>query len=542
MATKAEEVINLRNRELTAQANIRSLWQSTSEKLYPYVQIDATYEPGSRRTTEIFDQTPMLDAEDMVSGLKQILIPSGQVFFAMKVGTNNKITDTAQRYTSMLTEKAHDAIFASNFITEFDEVLRSLIIFGPASIFSEWTSKLGLNYKNAVLGSYQFLENSKRRVDGILLTVSYNPAQAIEEFGKENVGKEVVRAFGEEKRQNELFNFIYLVRPRNIINPNLSPRFSGNMAWESIVVNEKEKLTVLEEGFQEFPYHSARWKRPANEKHGRGIGTEILPQIKVLDRSMRDWIDVSNQYANPAREVLSTFNGSYRVTPGAKNVVREMPSSRMVDDGRTGNFPVTEASLERQQAIIDRAFFRDAFSPLENLTGDRRTTLEIRERIKQTWHKIGPPVARVWYELLDKCITRSILLLIRNGAVPQPPSELEGVNFGLEFVGPFALELRSQQARAFQEWVAFVGGMESVFPGAVDNVDPDDAIIRMGRTFGVNNEDMSSEEERDEKRRIRAEEKAAQLALQMAQVAGQAYGQTTAAPEEGSAAEAVMNV
>jgi len=217
-----------------------------------------------------------------------------------------------------------------------------------------------------------------------------------------------------------------------------------------------------------------------------------------------------------------------------------MGSIQALDSNLNGNFPITEKSLDRQQELIHRAFFKDAFSPLEDLTGDRRTTLEIRERIKQTWHKIGPPIARVWYELLESCVTRSILLLIRNGVVEPPPAELQGVNFGLEFVGPFALELRSQQAKAFQEWVVFVGEMEAVFPGATDNVDPDDAIMRMGHTFGVNAEDMSTEEERDEKRRIRQAEKEAQLALQAAQVGGQAYGQTTAKPEEGSPAAAVM--
>ncbi len=538
--SKAEEIIDLRNRELAAQANIRSLWQQTANKLYPYVQIDSTFEPGSIRTTEIYDQTPMLDAEDMLSGLKQILIPSGQPFFAIKVGTDNEINDTVQRYITVLTESSHDAIYASNFITEFDEVLRSLIIFGPASIFSEWTRRTGLNYKNCILGSYQFLENSKKLVDGIVVTIQYTPRQAIQEFGEEDVGEEVMVAFNESKRQNELFSFIYLTRPREAINPNLSDRFFGNMPWELTVVNEKEKIIVNESGFMQFPYHSARWKRPANEKHGRGIGTEILPQIKVLDRSMRDWIDVSNRWANPPREVLYSVEGPVRVTPGAKNVVQEMGSIKALDSGLNGNFPITEASLDRQQDLIHRAFFKDAFSPLENLTGDRRTTLEIRERIKQTWHKIGPPVARVWYELLDKCITRSILLLIRNRAVEQPPPELQGINFGLEFVGPFALELRSQQAKAFQEWVAFVGEMESVFPGATDNVDADDAVMRMGRTFGVNAEDMSSEEERDEKRRIRQAEKEAQLALQMAQVAGPAYQSATKAPEAGSPAEALV--
>lgn len=538
--SEATEIIDLRNRELQAQAQIRSLWQQTANKLYPYVQIDATFEPGSIRTTEIYDQTPMLDSEDMVSGLKQILLPSGQLFYAIKVGVNNEMSDASQRYTSMLTEVSHEEIFKSNFINEFDEVLRSLIIFGPASIFSEWTAKTGLNYKSCTLGTYQYIENSKRLVDGIILTIQYTPRQAIEEFGKDNVGKEVMIAFGEPKKQNDLFSFIYLVRPREIINPNLSQRFSGNMPWESIVVNEKEKLIVAKSGFPEFPYHSARWKRPANEKHGRGIGTEILPQIKVLDRSMRNWIDVSNRWANPAMDVLSSFDGPYRVTPGAKNVVRELPSAKAVDTNLNGNFPINEASLDRQQKIVDRAFFRDAFSPLEDLTGDRRTTLEIRERIRQTWHKIGPPVARIWYEQLHSCISRSILLLIRNGVVEAPPAELEGVNFGLEFVGPFALELRSQQAKAFQEWVSFVGNMESVFPGATDNVDADDAIMRMGRTFGVNTEDMSSKEERDEKREQRQKDKEAQMALQAAQVAGQAYGQTTGAPEEGSPAEVLM--
>ena len=121
-----------------------------------------------------------------------------------------------------------------------------------------------------------------------------------------------------------------------------------------------------------------------------------------------------------------------------------------------------------------------------------------------------------------------------------PPPELSGVGFGLEFVSPFALELRSQQSKAFQEWAVIVGGMESAFPGAVDTVDSDDAIQRLGRTLGVNTEDMSSEEQRTEKREARALKEKQALELQTAQIVGQAYGQTTAAPEEGSAAELVL--
>ena len=535
-----EEIINLRNIELSQQDNIRSLWQETGDKLYPYLNITSVTTPGSRRTTEIYDQTPMLDAEDMVSGLKQILIPAGQPIFAIKTGLANKITDVSQRYTSMLTEVSHNEIYKSNFVTEFDEVLRSLIIFGPATIFSEWTVKTGLNYRAYSVGDYQFIENSKRLVDGIIITVYYNPRQAVQEFGRDKVGESILKALEDPKKQNEPFEFIYLVRPRDAVNPTIPQNVNSNMPWESDIIAVKDKIKVSSGGFSEFPYHSARWKRPCNEKHGRGIGTELLPQIKVLDRMKRDFMDVGNKWSDPPREVLDTFEGPVRVTPGADNRVREMGSIKALDGGMMGNFPIVKDILQMEQDLIHRAFFRNAFSPLEDLTGDRRTTLEIRERIKQTWHKIGPPVARVWYELLESCFTRSIMLLIRNGVVEPPPEELAGTDFGLEFVGPFALELRSQQAKAFQEWAVFVGEMETVFPGAVDNVDPDDAIMRMGRTFGVNAEDMSSEEERDQKREARRIQQQQQLALQMAQTAGQAYGQTTGAPEEGSAAAALM--
>ena len=534
-----EEIINIRNIELTAQANIRNLWQETSHFVYPYVQITSKFEEGTRRTRDIFDLTPLLDSEDMAANLKHILFPARQVFFAIKVGNNTKLPDHIQRYISMLTEVTHDHIFNSNFITELDEVLRSLIHFGPAPIFSEWSTRIGLNYRNTVIGAYQLIENSKRLVDGIIITVEYTPKQAIEEFG-DAAGPDVIKASNDPQKVNTKFEYIYIIKPREFMNPNLSERINTNMPWEEQVVNVKEKLIVLESGYPQFPYHVARWKRPANEKNGRGISTELLPQIKVLNRMNRDFNEVGSKWANPARETLSSFDGKYRTFPGANNVVREFPSSKAVDQGLNGNFNITEKSLDRQTGIIDRAYFKNAFNPIDDLTGDRRTTLEIRERVRGTWPKIGNPVARIWYEQIAPLVERSILLLIRNGVVEQPPAELGGVGFKLDFVGPFALELRSQQSKAFQEWAFVVGELESVFPGATDNVDSDDAIMRLGRTLGVNTEDMASEEQRTEKREARALKEQQALELQAAQVAGQAYPGTTKAPEPGSPAEQLV--
>lgn len=536
----AKEYIQLQQIEESRQSNIRSLWQDTADIMYPYVQIVSTYESGTPRTKKIYDMTPYLDMCDMVSGLKFILIPMGQNFFAVKSAITNLKNDNAQRYLSLVTETAHEKIFASNFITEFDEVLRNLIIFGPATIYSEWTKKTGLNYKTAEIGSHQFLEDNSKRVESVIIKFQMSAKNAYKEF-KGNVGKLVQAAYDKPETRNNKFWFIHCVMPREGTNKNLSDRYNMNMAYESVFIDVIDEMIVDEGGFIDNPYSSARWMRPASEKDGRGIGTEILPQIKVLQKMTYDFVHLSNKFGDPPLEKVSNnVEGDVNTKPGAVNEVSEIGSIRAIEGNALGNFPITEKSLDRQTEIIHRAFFRNAFSPLEDLTGDRRTTLEIRERIKQSWPKIGPPVSRIWTELLSPLITRSIMLLIRNGEIPLPPQELQGTNFGIEFVGPFALELRSQQAKAFQEWASFVGSMEEVFPGAVDNVDPDDAIMRMGRTFGVNTEDMATEEERLAKRQSRIEQQAKMEQVQAIESASNAYGKGTKAPEEGSAVKKIM--
>jgi hypothetical protein len=207
-----------------------------------------------------------------------------------------------------------------------------------------------------------------------------------------------------------------------------------------------------------------------------------------------------------------------------------------------GSFPISEASLDRQTAIIDRAFFKQAFDPLADLKGDRRTTLEIQERIRGTLKKLGPPVGRIWNEQLTKTLKRSVLELIRNRAVDPPPPELSGVGFGMEYVGPLALALKSEQARGFQEWLNFVGQAHVQFPdqNIPDNIDFDDAIPRIGRTFGVHIEDMASVEERDAKRAKREQDLQQQKAAELAAVASKSYKDASGSPGEGSPAEALM--
>jgi hypothetical protein len=340
----------------------------------------------------------------------------------------------------------------------------------------------------------------------------------------------------DQKKINEKFWFIHVVRPRQWRNPRL--RNALNMPFESGYISVKDKIVIDEGGYEEFPYAIPRWTKTSGEVHGRGIGTMILPQVKMVNANKRDFNEVGNKYANPHREVLSNFMGEYKTYPGARNNVVELPSSR-VDERNFGNFPVTKDILEMERQIIRDAFYANAFAPMTPLTGDRRNELEIRQRIMEAFRKIGSPVGRLESELFTPLITRCYYLLVRNGVIPPPPEILQGKKLKIIYKGPLSLAQQNAEVAAAQDWISVGLEMEQSpsFVGVADNINMDNAFRRMGRIYGVNEDDIATTDQVEAKRSQRQQDAERRKAMEAAQVAAQTYGQTTKAPEQGSAAE-----
>ena len=531
----AQEIIALEQRERGRQSNFRTLWQDTADLMYPREnQIVDTTVPGQVKTDRIFDLTAVMESANMASGLAQNLVPPGQRFFALK-SSDRKLreVDNVKRYLSTVTELVHDNLFASNFMLQLIETLRSLVVFGTGNLYSEFKTKL--NFKDYPIGTYQILESSEGLVDTMILKFPMEARQAAQEF--ENPGKLVEEALKSDKTKK--FEFIHIVRPRK--ERDVTKKNNLNMPFESIYVSVSDQDIVDEGGFDEFPYHTPRWMKSSSERYGRGQGTEILPQVRVANQMMADFIEMGNKFVNPPLEVLESFEGEVKTTPSALNFVQERGSIGAVQQNALGNFPIGKDIIDMQREIIKAAFYSQAFAPLTDLSGDRRTTLEIRQRVQESFKKIGSPIGRIQSELFTPLITRVVMLLLRNGKLPPVPEELAGSDFSIEYVGPLSLALRSSEVEASQQWIGIVSEIEQISPGVIDNIDMDDSVRRMARAFGVNEEDIASEEEVIAKREAKAQLMQERRAAEMAQMAGKAYPGSTKAPESGSPAEALMN-
>lgn len=540
---RAEELIDLYKIELGKISGFRTLFQNAADLIFPREsQITGIKSSGAERTTEIFDNTAVMASIEMASGLSINLIPPGQRFFAVRASNRSlNEVEAVKRALGYITEITHEKMFMSNFLLQLNETLRSLVVFGTGNLYSEFVADIGLNYRDYDIAMYVPLENSKGRIDTMMMEFPYTARQAVQEYGEENVGSIIKEAYKEEKTRGDIFRFLHIVRPRKERNPRLEDNF--NMPFESIFIAIKEKLIVKEGGFEEFPYHTPRWTKSSCEVLGRGQGTFILPDVRVLQVMRKSFNECGDKQNNPPLEVRDSFEGKVSVTPGALNFVRDMGDIRAIHREALGNFPVTKEALEMQRDIIKKAFYNDVFIQLMDLKGDRRTQLEIYERIREGLQRLGPPIGRIYEELFNTLITRTILLLFRNGEFPPLPAELAGQAFKIEYIGPLAMMLRSQQAKGFERLVGIVAEMDTAFPDIKpsDNLNIDSGVRRLGETLGVNTEDIATQEEVAEKRRIRAEELMQQQLAMAAETAADAYKKTSGAAEEGSPAEAVMS-
>ena len=531
---RAKEIVDLRDRLMAKQGNFRTLWQSTADLIFPQTLGIATkVAVGTELMTNLFDTTGVEEAENTSSNIVSSLFPPGQRFFTITTPYNIRNDQTVSEYLPYMVEQTHEQIFNSNFIAQVSNTIHYWFVFGTGSLYSDWTAKLGLNYRDYAIGSYQCLESAAGVIDSIVLTCPMTAAQIVEKFGhdEDRVGRSVYMAYGKPETRHNMFDIIHYIGPRENYDPNPVMRDSRAAPVESVYVAEKDKHLIEVSGYDEFPHAVPRYSVVYGEVYGRGRGTMMLPKVRQLNRRAKDYDEMSNKWVNPPKEVLESFEGTVDVTPGALNYVVEKGTIVPIDMGASGAYPVTKDILEYYREGVREGFLRSAFEPITPLKGDRRNTTEIIQRMSEGLKKQARPFGRLFSELLKPVVIRTIRLLVRNGVIERPPDAIMGVPLKIEFVNPLALALRDQQARGGQRWVGTLGEAAQVFPDVLDNVESDKWARDLGEAFGVKSDHVRPMREVIEIRQRRAQKQQEMEQMQLASAAAEGYGKMTKAPE-----------
>jgi len=194
-----------------------------------------------------------------------------------------------------------------------------------------------------------------------------------------------------------------------------------------------------------------------------------------------------------------------RTTPGSLNFYRSGTRDRMEPLNIGANNPLGLNMEEQRRNAIRQAFYVDQLLLGQ---GPTMTATEVLQRNEEKMRLLGPVLGRLQAELLQPMIQRSFALLLRAGALPTPPDELQGQEVDIEYVSPLAKAQKMTDLQSMLRGFETMLQMSQVAP-VMDYLDQDKLVQYVVETTGMPARIIKSTDQVQRERRQKAEAAAA---------------------------------
>ena len=511
----------------------RGTWESHWQEILDYVmprkaEITFLRSRGEKRTEVLFDSTAITANNLLAASLQGTLTSPSLPWFSLKLRDDdaNKVRDV-QIWLEDTARRMYAVFNESNFNTEVHEMYLDLCSVGTSAIFVEEANegflKGGLHFNTLHIAEYFIQENSTGRVDTLYRKYKMTARQAVQEFGEDNVGTKIKEAV--KAKPDTQFNFIHAVEPTPDYERSVGMKSKTKLPFHSCHVCFEDKMVVRTGGYNEFPYLVPRWSKATGEIFGRSPSYNALPDIKTLNKAVEIGLKAWAKAIDPPLLVTDDgVIGRVRMTPGGITVVRSDTAIKPLQIG--SNWQITDLKENQLRTAIRQAYYSDQLQLQE---GPQMTATEVQVRYELMQRLLGPTLGRFQTEFLNPLIERVFGIMLRSDALTPRPSEMEGMNMDIEYVGPLARSQRMEEAIAVERLYQLAMQVVQVDPTVMDVINHEQAIRMRATLLGVPKTVLRGEDEVAEIREQRA------AAQQQAQEQAMAQQQADTALSQGKA-------
>jgi len=511
----------------------RGTWESHWQEILDYVmprkaEITFLRSRGEKRTEVLFDSTAITANNLLAASLQGTLTSPSLPWFSLKLRDDdaNKIRDI-QIWLEDTARRMYAVFNESNFNTEVHEMYLDLCSVGTSAIFVEEANEGflqgGLHFNTLHIAEYFIQENSTGRVDTLYRKYKMTARQAVQEFGEKNIGTKIKEAV--KAKPDTQFNFIHAVEPTPDYERSVGMKAKTKLPFHSCHVCFEDKMVVRVGGYNEFPYLVPRWSKATGEIFGRSPSYNALPDIKTLNKAVEIGLKAWAKAIDPPLLVTDDgVIGRVRMTPAGITVVRSDTAIKPLQIG--SNWQITDLKENQLRTAIRQAYYSDQLQLQE---GPQMTATEVQVRYELMQRLLGPTLGRFQTEFLNPLIERVFGIMMRADALMPRPSEMEGRNMDIEYVGPLARSQRMEEAIAVERLYQLAMQVVQVDPTVMDVIDHEQAIRMRATLLGVPKTVLRGEDEVAEIREQRA------AAQQQAQEQAMAQQQADTALSQGKA-------
>jgi len=471
---------------------------------------DGNLSEGASKKAELLDSTATDGIRIHASALMSGLTPANSRWFGLDAGTTSEDDEDASRkWLDEVAESMWENIHASNFDAVGFDCCLDMSIAGMFALYITENEE-GLQFEQWPLASCYFGASTRGGgIDTVFREFVLSAEQAVAEYGP-NMVSEKTRELATSK-PDESISMVWAVYPRK--------DGKGNQAKNMPIASchfEKDSKTVLREsGFHEMPVVVPRWGVLPDSVYALGPMHDALPDAKTLNEVVRYvlanadmaiagmWIAEDDGVLNPK---------TIRIGPRKVIVANSVDSMKALQPA--SKFDIAVLEIDRLQRSIRKVLMADQLTPKD---GPAITATEATINVELIRQQLGPMYGRMQSEYMQPMVDRVFGLMFRDGAFGNPPQDLAGKSFRVQYRSPIA---RSQKAvdvaamdrfeAALVQEAAGTGKME-----LLDNYAWDKATRKRSELLGVPAELMVDAADVEEARGQRAQQQKAQQSQEM---------------------------
>ena len=464
-------------------------WETQAEYLAPWKRgflSDSgalTRPEGEKLTEHLFDSTALEAMDQLVGTLAANLVPKSMLWTRVVARDEalNKI-DAAAEWFEEASWRLHLGYAMSNFHAEVPELVHEAPLFGTGAMLQEERERVypgfnGFRFRALPLARLALGQNADGEVDTAYRWFDVSAKAAVDKWGAAHVGDPVVTLA--RSAPNAPVRFLHKICPR----PGGEPGYGATRKpFASYLVCLHSLKMALVSGYDEFPVQVWRWRRRADAVYGRGLGELVLPDVKTLNKAveldLRGW---SKDLDPPAVVEHDQVIGPVRSNAGGVTIVEPGHKVEWFTSGT--RYEVNQIKIAEYQAKVRRILYADRLPPMDQ--NQKATATEILARRELIDQLMALPVGRCESEALTKLNERGLAMLLRAGALPPLPPELEGAEIDFEYLGPLARVARLDEALAIERFEAQLAAKAQTWPEVIDLYDPDEGTRYGARVQGV---------------------------------------------------------
>jgi len=510
------ELVKINDNLKQDRAVVDSMWQDIADNMvFRKASIVSKVEPGVKLTQKMFDSTATLAGQDLAAWINGNMTGQGMDWFSLKKGGEKEQDKEFQEWLENARKVQLSAFRNSNRASEWNEVLLDLVFFCTGAYFIEEKEVTkpgfqGFNYISLPPGTYCAILGRDRRLEGMFREFTIKAQEAVDRWPNKVTDEIKQDAI---KNPSKSHTFIHACFPQKM--------FGGNhriksKPFVSYYVDAKKKIIMQEGGYYNFPFFMIPWLRESGELYGRGPGWTALPEVKTAHRAAK--LDLQARalaILPPMGMVDQGVTGSTRFVPAGLTVVKSKDSLFPLFDG--SRYGDNKARKEDQRLIIREIFHGDKvrYLPPREQTG-QMTAYETARRYQQSQLLLGPAFGNIVDHGLDPEVEFGFNVMYRAGAFGDSPIDIPDEEWEIQYESPLAKAQRVTEVEAINNTLEAVGRIFEVKEDIYDNFKLDETALQIADNFGYPTKLTSSDEERDEIRKARAEAQKKQEALEQA--------------------------